>query len=218
MIQLRRIITLVLLTLGMGVSAYGELLVSINLTTQQIDWVDSFSIMRLPAGIDNNRFGAFNIGEVMIKSPILSYSGAGSHFAIEFDFSPDGRSIQGIGLDTTQAPSLSASFSGTPEGPAVPDFLRGTFSSFALLSMGDYTLSPVGPWSGGIRVAVVPEPATWSMCIVGLGVLVLWKALHRCQKKAAGDSNGLHALQRTRPSRSDCNPRVQRAGALGLGR
>jgi len=37
-------------------------------------------------------------------------------------------------------------------------------------------------------------------------------------KNQKGLSGSINALQRTRPSRSGCNPRVPRAGSLSLGR
>src|SRR3982751_6623516 len=116
-----------------------ELVLSIDITTQQIDWLNGFSITRLPAEFDNNAFGTYTVpGDLRLLSPLLLYSGAGSHYAVEFDFSADGSAILGIALYTTQPPGFPASFSGTPEGPAAGSSL------FAGLHLGDYTLAPNG--------------------------------------------------------------------------
>jgi len=159
--------------------ATAALVLSINKETQQMDWVGGFSITRFPTGIDDNRFGIMATIDAQVLSPLLSYSGQGSHFGVHFDLSLDRTAIDGIGLLTTFPPGTGASFSGTPEGPVTPSFLLGNFSLFAGLNNGDYTLAPVGPWSDGIRVVVVPEPATSLLWALAMGIFVGWRARNR---------------------------------------
>jgi len=151
---------------------------TIDKTTEQVDWVNGFSITKT-TGIDNNNFGTNLADDLVLSSPLSSYSGNGSHFQVNFDLSPDLTRIQGMRLFTTVPPGNPASFSGTPEGPATPTFSLGSFSLFAGLNYGDYTLSPVGAWSDGIRVLVVPEPAAPLLCVLGLVIVIISRAYYR---------------------------------------
>ena len=159
--------------------AGANLVLAIDRTTGQIDWVDGFSITKT-TGDDDNRFGNSVTIDASITSPLLSYAGQGSHTSVRFDFSPDGSVIQGIGLVTTLPPGNPTSFSGTPQPPAVPTFASGQISQFTDLNVGLYTLAPVGAWDGGIEVRVVPEPAAGGLIAFGsVGVLCFARVRRR---------------------------------------
>lgn len=178
----RRLIALVagLLTLVATSSQAASLVLTIDKTTGQIDWLDGFSISKTNS-IADNRFGSFLTQDANMASPLLLYSGPGSHTNVSFDFSPDGSSIQGIGLSTTLPPGNGASFSGTPAGPATPVFSTGNISQFTALAFGDYTLNPVNGWNGGIEIKVIPEPnLTW---LVILGAVGLFSFLRHRTKR-----------------------------------
>jgi hypothetical protein len=166
MIQLKTLRTLtgifafMLIHLVTCANAQGLVLL-IDKQTGQIDWLDGFMVTKTN-GVANNIFGSFSTADAKITSPLLLYSGAGVMSGVSFDFSLDGSTVVGIGLDTFVPPGNPASFSGTPEGPATPTFSTGDISQFTALAYGDYTLAPVSSWSGGIEVRVVPEPnAIW---------------------------------------------------------
>jgi len=159
------------------IPSIAQLSLVIDQTSHQIDWLDGSSITRLPAELDFNAFGQpLIIFQAQIDSPLLAYSGAGLHAGVFFDFSQDRTTIAGIMLGTTTPPGAGAIFSGTPEGPAIPTFSLGDWSRFASLNAGEYTLDPLGPWNGGIHVTVVPEPATYLLWLISLGLVVIWRA------------------------------------------
>ena len=155
-----------IVTLGVMRAQAAPLVLAIDALTGQIDWVDGFSITKT-SGVDDNRFGDVVTADASITSPLLLYSGQGSHFGVQFDFSPGGSTIQGIAFSTTLPPGDPASFSGTPAPPAVPTFTTGQISQFTALQGGNYTLAPVGPWDGGIEIRVVPEPTACGLIAFG---------------------------------------------------
>ena len=154
-----------ILVLFSPLNSLASLILNIDLYTQEFDWVDS-TIINKTSGIDDNRFGTFTSVDAEISSPLLDYSGNGSHYSVVFDFSSDGSLIDGIGLATTLPPGNPASFSGTSQGPTSAIFTTGDFAMFANLSVGEYDLDPVAEWSGGIKLVIttisqsIPEPTT----------------------------------------------------------
>ena len=156
--------------------AQANLRLTIDMTTGRIDWVDGFTITKT-TGDDNNQFGDFVVADAAITSPLLSYSGQGSHTGVHFDFSPGGTTIQGIGLVTTLPPGNPTSFSGTPEPPVVPTFAGGQFPN---LLGGNYFLAPEAPWDGGIEIQVIPEPTAGGLIAFGsVGLLARARVARR---------------------------------------
>jgi PEP-CTERM motif len=155
--------------------AQSQLTLVIDQDAQTLDWLNGTSITRVPGSFADNTFGQTLISfQAQINSPLLAYSGDGSHSSVIFEFSQDLTAIVSIRLGTTAPPGDGAVFSGTPEGPAAPTFSIGDWSRFSSLNRGDYTLNPTfGGWNGGIHVAVVPEPATWAFLCLGLGAVAL---------------------------------------------
>ena len=150
--------------------AHGQNLdLTINRTTGQIDWVAGSEITNY-GGDGMTLFSSFHGAlpnlPTTISSPLLSYSGNGTHTGVGFAFSADGTRITDIGLgiaptNTSQPPSFyGSSFDGTPEGPSVPVFTTGNISQFTSLNVGDYILTPwtLSGWNGGIEVQVLPGP------------------------------------------------------------
>lgn len=145
---------------GTTTALAGPLELTINLTEQTFDWVEGTNIARTDGSMDNNRFGAnVLINTVRITGPLAAYAGAGEHNATIFEISNDGTTIEAIGLGTTAAPGLGATFSGDAVAPAVAIYEVGSFADFSNLTLGSYVLAPNGPWNDGILVNVVPAPA-----------------------------------------------------------
>ena len=162
-----------------------NLILTIDRTTGQIDWLDGITITNTntTGSEDDRRFGIYSEANAVILSPLLQYSGTGSHPAAAFDFSADGSTILGIGLATSSATGTT-SFSGTPGGPATPTFSVGDISQFTALADGNYTLAPVTGWDGGIEIQVVPEPSASLLVLFG-SVGFLFFSRHRPKHKNA---------------------------------
>ena len=173
------------LTLATTQGQAANLVLTIDRTTGRIDWLNGFSITNTntTGSDDDRRFGVYSDGDAVILSPLLLYSGPGSHAAAAFDFSPDGSAVQGIGLATTTATGTT-SFSGTPDAPTMPTFTVGNISQFTALAYGNYTLAPVTGWDGGIEIQVVPEPNASLLVLFG-SVGFFYFARHRPKYKNA---------------------------------
>ena len=149
-------------------SSAEPLILTINTSTQTLDWLNNTSITRIDTGIDNNQFGIQSGIDAETTGPLASYSGNGTHSRTTFHISADGSIVDGLGFTTSLPPGLGASFSGTPEGPASPVFALGSFANFANLSLGTYDLAPIGPWSGPVQIQVVPEPGAIAIVTIAL--------------------------------------------------
>jgi hypothetical protein len=175
------------LTLATTQGQAASLVLSIDRTTGQIDWLDGFTITNntTTGSEDDRRFGIYSTADALISSPLLQYSGTGAHSAAAFDFSADGSTILGIGLATSEATGTT-SFSGTPVGPATPNFLVGNIEQFKNLAAGNYTLAPGASsgWDGGIEIQVVPEPNASLLVLFG-SVGFLFFSRHRPKHKNA---------------------------------
>jgi hypothetical protein len=158
------------LVLALGISTSHStaepLVLTINTSTQKFDWLNNTSITRIDTGDDNNQFGIQSGVDAEITAPLASYSGNGTHSRTVFHVSADGSVVEGLGFTTSFPPGLGATFSGTPEGPASPVFLSGSFASFANLSLGTYDLAPIGPWNGPVQIQVVPESGVIAMVAI----------------------------------------------------
>jgi hypothetical protein len=160
------------LVLALGIfttySSAEPLVLAINSSTQTFDWVNTTSITRIDTGEDNNRFGILSGVDAEITAPLASYSGNGTHSRTVFHISADGSVVEGLGFTTSLPPGLGATFSGTPDGPASPVFVFGSFANFANLSLGTYDLAPIGPWNGPVQIQVVPEPGAITLVTIAL--------------------------------------------------
>ncbi|MFN5961194.1 MAG: PEP-CTERM sorting domain-containing protein [Verrucomicrobiota bacterium] len=164
-----------------------NLILTIDRTTGQIDWLDGITITNTntTGADDDRRFGNYSTGDALITSPLLQYSGFGSHPAASFDFSADGSTILGIGLATNTVIGTT-SFSGTPGGPATPTFADGEIQQFKNLAAGNYTLAPgvSTGWDGGIEIQVVPEPSASLLVLFGSAGFLFFSR-HRPKHKNA---------------------------------
>ena len=166
--RIAQIVSLLSLTIVLSLSfngmAMADLVLTIDLRTQEFDWVDGTMVTRSPTGTDNNNWGDSSSSiDATISSPLSVYAGAGTHFSTSFGISPDGSLIDLLAHATSQPPRADATFSGTAAGPELPVYTAGSFSDFANLSLGSYDLAPVGPWDGNVRILVVssvPEPSS----------------------------------------------------------
>jgi hypothetical protein len=159
-------------------SSAEPLVLTINTSTQKFDWVNNTSITRVDTGDDNNQFGILSGVDAEITAPLASYSGNGTHSQTVFHVSTDGSVVEGLAFNTSFPPGLGAIFSGTPEGPASPVFVFGSFANFANLSLGTYDLAPIGPWNGPVQIQVVPEPgviATIAIALFAFGWARRWR-------------------------------------------
>jgi len=141
---------------GIAADAESNLVLVIDQSAQTMDWLDGFSITRDPASpFDDNTFGGVMFLPFNNGSPLLNYSGAGSHTNVMFQRSEDFTRLTSIRLGSTAPPGPNATFSGTAEGPTTPS---GGWSAFwANLERGEYTLPSSGVWNGGIHVVVTGQ-------------------------------------------------------------
>ncbi|MDG2014837.1 MAG: PEP-CTERM sorting domain-containing protein [Pirellulaceae bacterium] len=179
MYRIAQVVSLLSLTIVLSLSFNGmakaDLVLRIDLGTQEFDWVDGTMVTRLPTGTDNTNFGDTSSSiDARISSPLLVYVGAGTHSSIGFGISSDGSLIDRVALGSDQPPGAGASFSGTAAGPELAVYTQGSFSDFANLSLGSYDLAPVGPWDGNVQILVVssvPEPSSlvlFMVCMAGV--------------------------------------------------
>lgn len=169
-------------------SLFADIVLNINLSTQEFDWVNGTSINHLPDSADDNRFtaGADVLGDVVISSPLPAYVGVGTHTAVEIDISGDGSAIDGVAFDTSDPPDHPASFAGTADAPTVATFDTGDFAALANLAPGSYDLPALASnWDGVVRVNVmvespsfgttarVPSNSVWGLVVMSLLILLV---------------------------------------------
>ena len=173
-------------------SLSADLVLNINLATQEFDWENGTSINHLVGTGDGNRFGNLVAYEATITSPLSAYVGSGSHAVVGFDFSDNGLGLEGLAFSTSHAPGHPASFSGTADLPSSATFSLGDFSDFANLVPGSFDFAPTAQnWDGVVTVnvisgdvntetAAIPSLSVWGLLILsGLMVLTAFTFRHR---------------------------------------
>lgn len=165
--------------------AQSKLVLLVDQDAKTLEWAEGYNITRLAGPFDDNTFGQVLITpQAQVISPLLNYSGGGSHTGVSFEFAQNRSTIVSIRLGTTAPPGEGATFSGTSDGPAIPNFTSGDWSRFASLSRGEYVLnSTFDVWGGGIQVMVVPEPAPWAFLALGLVSIVALRNRRQCVGK-----------------------------------
>ena len=89
-------------------SSAEPLILTINTSTQRLDWLNNTSITRIDIGNDNNQFGIQSGVDAETTAPLASYSGNGTHFRTTFHISADGSVVDGLGFTTSLPPGLGA--------------------------------------------------------------------------------------------------------------
>jgi hypothetical protein len=161
-------------------SLSADLVLNIDLATQEFDWENGTSINQLVDTIPDNRFGNYVTNETSISSPLPAYVGSGTHSAVTFDFSDDGLGLEGVGFSTSNPPGYPASFSGTADLPSNATFSLGDFSDFANLVPGSFDFAPMSAnWDGVVTVNIIsgdvntettaiPSLSAWGLVILSL--------------------------------------------------
>jgi hypothetical protein len=153
-----KIIAIFVLVLFPWASLSADLVLNINLTTQEFDWENGTSINHLVDTGQNNGFGNFAELDTSISSPLPTYIGSGVFRGFVFDIADDGLALEGLAFDTSTPPGHPASFSGTTDLLSNATFSLGDFSDFANLVPGSYDFAPMGQnWDGVVTVNVISD-------------------------------------------------------------
>lgn len=171
-------------------SLSADLVLNIDLATQEFEWENGTSINQLVDTAPDNRFGNFATSETSISSPLSAYVGNGTHSGVAFDFSDDELGLEGVAFMTSDPPGYPASFAGTADLPSNATFSLGDFSDFANLVPGSFDFAPMlANWDGVVTVNIIsgdvdneltaiPSLSAWGLIILSVLVALTAFTIH----------------------------------------